>query len=83
MKKKKLIILLAIVMISGLGFINSVYAVPEINTAYMYTIGDCGKLLNYKGAVVLTDYVQYDNNGVSYPAYCLDKTKVRSTSRTL
>lgn len=70
-------------MISGLGFINSVYAIPEINTAYMYTIGDCGKLLNYKGAVVLTDYVQYDSNGVSYPAYCLDKTKVRSTSRTL
>ncbi len=76
MKKKKLIILLAIIMISGLGLINSVYAVPDINTAYMYTIGDCGKLLNYKGAVVLTDYVQYDNNGVSYPAYCLDKTKV-------
>lgn len=55
---------------------NSVYAAPEINTAYMYSIGDCGQLLKYKGTIVKTDYVQYDYNGVSYPAYCLDKTKI-------
>ena len=37
--------------------------------------GDCGKLLTYKGIVVETYYSQYINDGVSYPAYCLDKTK--------
>ncbi len=80
---KKLLTLLAIFIMNALGFMNAVYATPEINTAYMYSAGDCGQLLNYKGAVVLTDYVQYDYNGVSYPAYCLDKTKVRSTGRRI
>lgn len=68
--------IIAILTINGLGFMNSVYAAPEINTAYMYSVGDCGQLLKYKGVIVKTDYVQYDYNGVSYPAYCLDKTKI-------
>lgn len=68
--------IITILIINGLGFMNSVYAAPEINTAYMYSIGDCGQLLKYKGVIVKTDYVQYDYNGVSYPAYCLDKTKI-------
>lgn len=75
-KLKKLFTIIAILTINGLGFMNSVYAAPEINTAYMYSVGDCGQLLKYKGVIVKTDYVQYDYNGVSYPAYCLDKTKI-------
>lgn len=82
-KIKKLLTIIAILMINGLGFMNSVYATPEINSAYMYSVGDCGQLLKYKGIIVKTDYVQYDYNGVNYPAYCLDKTKVRSTSRSI
>lgn len=68
---------------NGLGFINAVYATPEIDSAYMYSVGDCGQLLKYRGAIVITDYVQYSYNGVDYPAYCLDKTKVRCTSTTI
>lgn len=64
---------------NGLGFVNAVYAAPYINSAHMYSAGDCGQLLKYKGVVVETGYVQYSYNGVNYPAYCLDKTKVRST----
>lgn len=75
-KLKKIVTIMIIMIINGLGFMNSVYATPEINTAYMYSTGDCGELLKYKGVIVKTDYVQYDYNGVSYPAYCLDKTKV-------
>lgn len=56
-------------------FLNSVYA-ENINSAYIYSTGDCGDLLIYKGIGVKTDYVQYDNNGISYPVYCMDKTKV-------
>ncbi len=69
-------------MMNGLGFMNAVYA-TTINSANLYSIGDCGSLLKYKGIVVKTNYVQYSNNGVSYPAYCMDKTKVRSRSRRL
>ncbi len=75
-KIRKILIFIGILIINSLGFINSVYAMPEINSAYMYSIGDCGQLLKYKGIIVITDYVQYDYNGISYPAYCLDKTKV-------
>ncbi len=80
---KKLLIIGAIFIMNALGFMNAVYATPSINSAYMYAIGDCGQLLKYKGIIVKTDYVQYDFNGESYPAYCLDKTKIRSTSRSL
>lgn len=68
---------------NGLGFMNSVYATTEINSAYMYSAGNCGQLLKYRGIIVITDYVQYSYNGVDYPAYCLDKTKVRCTGRTI
>jgi hypothetical protein len=53
---------------------NSVYA-ENINSANIYTIGDCGKLLTYKGIPVKVSYVQYMHDGIAYPAYCLDKTK--------
>ncbi len=82
-KLKKIITIIAIFLINALGFINAVYAIPNIDTAYICSIGDCGQLLKYKGAIVQTDYVQYSNNGISYPAYCMDKTKERSTNRAI
>lgn len=66
---------MGILMINGLSFMNSVYATPRLNSAYVYSIGECGQLLKYKGVTVKTNYVKYDHNGISYPAYCLDKTK--------
>lgn len=76
-KIKKILVLIAIFIMNGLGFMNAVYA-TSIHTANIYTIGDCGALLKYRGMVVKTDYTQYSNEGVDYPAYCLDKTKQRS-----
>lgn len=76
-KQKRIIkisILLVTILVSSLSFINSVYA-TNINSAHLYSVGDCGKLLTYKGIAVKVSYVQYINDGVSYPAYCLDKTK--------
>ena len=46
-----------------------------LNSAYIYSTGDCGSLLKYKGTIVKVSYVEYKDEGVSYPAYCLDKTK--------
>ena len=53
---------------------NSVKAV-NINSANIVSGGDCGSLLIYKGVVVKAYYAQYTKDGVTYPAYCLDKTK--------
>lgn len=63
-----------IYILASLSFINSVYA-KNIETANIYSVGDCGALLKYKGTIVKVSYVQYINDGIEYPAYCLDKTK--------
>lgn len=73
-KIKKLVIIIAILIMNGLGFMNAVYA-TSMQSAQLYAIGDCGALLKYKGGVVTVSYVQYTNEGINYPAYCLDKTK--------
>lgn len=75
-RKMKIVLILAIILIlNTLSFVNSVYA-SNIDSAYIHSIGDCGKLLTYKGIVVKVTYVQYTKDGVSYPAYCMDKTKI-------
>lgn len=74
--RKKLLIIVAIFIINSLSFINAVSAGTYINSAYMYSAGDCGQLLKYKGVIVESGYVQYSYKGVNYPAYCLDRTKI-------
>lgn len=74
-KLKKLIPVIASFLILNICTIfNSVQAV-NINSANIISGGDCGSLLIYKGIVVKAYYAQYTKDGVSYPAYCLDKTK--------
>lgn len=77
MKKFKIykaVLAFMVLILSCFGFINSVYAI-KVHSADIYSIGECGSLLKYKGGVVKVSYVQYVNNGIEYPAYCLDKTK--------
>lgn len=71
---KVLIIAGALFVFNILNFINVVNA-ESINAANIYSIGDCGSLLTYKGITVKVSYVQYIQDGVEYPAYCMDKTK--------
>ena len=71
----KALVIISMLILSALGFINSVYAV-NISTANIYAVKDCGSLLTYKGIPVKVTYVEYTNEGVCYPAYCLDKTKI-------
>ena len=65
--------LLLIVLISTF-YINYAYAF-EIKDREVYSKGECERLLTYKGTKVITSYVVYNDNGVEYPAYCLDVTK--------
>lgn len=71
---RKIFIIIASLILSFLGLSNIVYA-KTINSAHIYMVGDCGNLLTYKGTPVKVSYVEYTENGVHYPAYCLDKTK--------
>lgn len=71
---RRMIIIFLVIIFNILGMSNAVQA-TSINAANIYTIGDCGKLLTYKGTPVKVSYVEYNYNGVHYPAYCMDKTK--------
>ncbi len=71
---KILCIIFAIIILNFLNFTNSVIA-SNIDAANVYAVGDCGSLLTYKGTTVKTTYIEYQNGGKVYPAYCLDKTK--------
>lgn len=71
----KAMAVVSMLILSALGFINSVYA-TNINTANIYAVRDCGNLLTYKGTQVKVTYVEYINEGKHYLAYCMDKTKV-------
>lgn len=73
-KITKISIILLAILVGSVAFLNNVYA-SNINAANIYSIGDCGQLLTYKGSIVKCYYVGYLNDGVYYPAYCLDKTK--------
>lgn len=71
---KKIILVVIAIILNFLGVANSVNA-ANINSAHIYALNDCGKLLTYKGIPVKVTYVEYNENDVHYPAYCLDKTK--------
>ena len=73
--KKILISVIATILLfvmNFLGLANSVYAAELVNSAKLEKIGDCGSLLKYNGVPVITTYVAYNDEGKSYPAYCLN-----------
>jgi len=47
----------------------------SIDSANLYSKGECGELLKKDGSTVRTSFIVYNNNGTEYPAYCLDKPK--------
>lgn len=51
-----------------------------IDKANLYSKGECGQLLKYKGVIVRTEMVVYAKDGKEYPAYCLDVEKGGVTS---
>lgn len=74
---KKIALIVAIVLLNTFNFLNAVNA-NSIDSAYMHSLGDCGSLLTYNGVPVKVTYIAYTKDGVEYPAYCMDKTKLRS-----
>ena len=56
--------------------INSIYQCLafDIGSKELISLGECEKLLTYKGTPIKTTYIVYNKDGVNYPAYCLDVT---------
>ena len=73
-KLKLVIIIILLISMNAFNFINSVNA-SNLDVANIQSAEDCGQLLKYQGSIVITYYAEYSHNGVTYPAYCLDKTK--------
>lgn len=72
-------IIISFIILNLVTILNSVQAV-NLNSANVFSGGECQSLLKYKGVVVKVTYAQYIQDGVKYPAYCLDKTKPGVTS---
>lgn len=67
------IVTIFIVLLNSVLLINSVKAATLVDTAELSTPGYCGQLLKFNGMTVKVHYVEYTKDGVSYPAYCLNK----------
>lgn len=72
-KQKNKIIAILLVVVTILMTFNVSYA-ANLSAANLYSKGDCGNLLKYKGITVMTTMVVYNNGGFEYPAYCMDKS---------
>ena len=72
--KKAIKISLIILGISVLNFAilaNTVQAVDKQQIS-IYTKGNFNRIIKYNGMLVKTAHAVYEENGVEYPAYCLD-----------
>ena len=75
-KKISISIMMGMMLITNfLGMFSNVSFAADLNSAYLYSKGDCGSLLKYNGRTLIITEVVYKNNGVEYPAYCLDVEK--------
>ena len=72
--KKRILTIIIFLSLAIFTIANSVKAI-EINSANIYSLGDCGTLLMRDGIYLKSEYAQYVKDGVSYPAYCLDRNK--------
>ena len=71
---KKVVKIIYVIMI--LMMINPITnAGFKITNADLKNSGDCGQLIMYNGSIVKTTYITYTNEGKTYPAYCLERTK--------
>ena len=65
-----------------LSFLLAIVLIGNLSQTYAFSIGQkqivckgvCETLMTYRGVPIKTSFVLYEENGVQYPAYCLDVT---------
>lgn len=89
-KIKKSIAFLMLILTVFSVFINilpNIVNATEIQTADLKNGGDCGYHLQFwdsnanNWSYIITAFVYYEENGIQYPAYCLNKDLPRSWTR--
>lgn len=79
---KKIMTWIILWVILGISLMPMAYAQTEVTDAYIEYSHDTGHHLKYwKSSIndwsyVNTAYVQYEHNGVKYPAYCANRDKI-------
>ena len=76
---KKIILSILIIMLLMISvFTNINNASFSIDSADIYYKANCEYLLKFRGSEIIVEYVLYNNNGVEYPAYCMEREKTRN-----
>lgn len=69
---KIITVVLLIIILNSILLINTVQAVEQ-GKVNVYTKGELKRIIRYNGIAVKTTHVVYRDNGIEYPAYCLNK----------
>lgn len=69
---KIITVVLLIIILNFMLLINTVQAVEQ-GQINIYTKGEFKRIIRYNGIVVKTAHAVYQENGIEYPAYCLNK----------
>ena len=70
-KNKRLIVTILLV-VALIGNLNQVFAF-DIGQKQLLCKGVCETLLTFHGIPIKTSFILYEENGIQYPAYCLDR----------
>lgn len=65
-------VIFLIILLNSIVLINSVQATEQKNIA-IYSKGELKRIIRYNGIAVKTTHAVYKENGIEYPAYCLNK----------
>lgn len=71
-KLSKTILIILTLLIVNLSLITTYVQAVNIETKNLYKIDHCENVLMYKGIARGATYVVYNQNGIEYPAYCIN-----------
>ena len=81
-KSKKIVAVLMLLLTIFSSFSNIAFATTEISSAELHDGGECGRHLQYwhnnRWYFIITTFVTHEENGIEYPAYCLNRDVPRS-----
>ena len=75
MRKVLIILSVTVILFIAIMVKTDTKASIEISKADLYSKGEYSNLLKYQGVEVVFNFVVCKQDGVEYPAYCLDVSK--------
>ena len=75
-KISKAVIIVMLLLAMDLTLIQNCVQAADIGNEKVYGIDNCEEILRYKGIARGATYVVYENEGIQYPAYCLNPERI-------